>query len=144
MLCLELRIKLKGNQYLTLVSVYAPTQTNDDCIKEQFYDDLDKVIRDVPTKNKLVIMGDFNARVGSNSTNWKGVLGPHGVGKESLNGILLLAKCAQHQLAITGTLFRQKDKYKATGNTRDQNTGTSWTTFLCGKAIFRMCIPLAS
>ena len=42
---------------------------NDDCIKEQFYNDLDKVIRDVPIKDKLVIMGDFNARVGSNSTN---------------------------------------------------------------------------
>ena len=59
-------------------------------------------------------MGDLNARVGSNSTNWKGVLGPQGVGKENSNGILLLAKCAQHQLAITGTLFRQKDKYKTT------------------------------
>ena len=66
---MTLRIKLKGNQYLTLVSVYAPTQTNHDSIKEQFYEDLDKVIPDVPTKDKLVIVGDFNARVGSNSTN---------------------------------------------------------------------------
>ena len=31
---MTLRIKLKGNQYLSLVSVYAPTQTNDDSIKE--------------------------------------------------------------------------------------------------------------
>ena len=41
---MTLRMKLKGNQYLTLVSVHAPTQTNDDRIKEQFYEDLDKVI----------------------------------------------------------------------------------------------------
>ena len=39
---MTLRIKLKGNQYLTLVSVYAPTQTNDDSIKEQFSEDLDR------------------------------------------------------------------------------------------------------
>ena len=63
---MTLRIKLKVNQYLTQESVYAPTQTNDDSIKEQFYEDLDKVIRDVPTKDKLVIVGDFNARVRSN------------------------------------------------------------------------------
>ena len=50
----------------------------------------------------------------SNASNWKGVLGLHGVGKENSNGVLLLYKCAQHQLTITGTLFRQKDKYKTT------------------------------
>ena len=95
---MTLRIKLKENQHLTLVSVYAPTKTNDDSIKEQLYmyEDLDKVIRDVPTNDKLVIVGDSNARVESNSTNWKGVLSPHGVEKENSNGMLLLDKCAQH------------------------------------------------
>ena len=39
-----LRIKLKGNQHLTFVGVYAPTLTNDELIKEQFYEELDKVI----------------------------------------------------------------------------------------------------
>jgi len=37
-------IKLNWNQHLTFVSVYAPTLTNDDIIKEQFCDELDKVI----------------------------------------------------------------------------------------------------
>jgi len=109
-----LRIRLKGNQHLTFISVYAPTLTNDELIKEQFYEELDKVIRDTPANDKLLVVGDFNARVRSNASNWKGVLGLHGAGKENSNGVLLLSKCAQHQLAITGTLFRQKDKYKTT------------------------------
>ena len=109
-----LRIRLKGNQHLTFISVYAPTLTNDELIKEQFYEELDKVIRDTPANDKLLVVGDFNACVGSNAPNWKGVLGLHGVGKENSNGGLLLSKCAQHQLAITGTLFRQKEKYKTT------------------------------
>ena len=111
---MTLRIKLNGNQHLTFVSVYAPTLTNDDTIKEQFYEELDKVIRNTLANDKLLFVGDFNARVGSNASNWKGVLGLHGVGKDNSNGILLLSKCSQHQLTITGTLFRQKDKYKTT------------------------------
>ena len=106
-------MKLKGNQHLTFVSVYAPL-TNDELIKKQFYEELDKVIRDTPANDKLLVVGDFNARVRSNASNWKGVLGLHRVGKENSNGVLLLSKCAQHQLAITGTLFRQKDKCLAT------------------------------
>ena len=65
---MTLRIKIKGNQYLTFVSVYAPTLTNDELIKEQFYEELDKVIRDTPAYNKLLVVGDFNARVGSNAS----------------------------------------------------------------------------
>ena len=98
----------------TFVSVYAPTLTNDDIVKEQFYEELDKVIRNTSASDKHLVVGDFNARVRSNASNWKGVFGLHGVGKENSNGVLLLSKCAQHQLAITGTLFRQKDKYKTT------------------------------
>ena len=41
---MTLRVRLKGNQHLTFVSVYAPTFTNDDIIEEQFYEELDKVI----------------------------------------------------------------------------------------------------
>ena len=68
-------IKLKGNQYLIFVSVYAPTLTNDDISIEQFYERLDSVIRDAPAIDMLLFVGNFNARVGSNASNWKGVLG---------------------------------------------------------------------
>ena len=84
---ITLRIMLKGNQHVTFVSVYAPTFTNDELIKEQFYEELDKVIRD-KTNDKLLIVGDFNARVGSNASNWKDILGLLGVGKENSNGFM--------------------------------------------------------
>ena len=65
---MTMRIRLKGNQHLTFVSVYAPTLTNDDIIKEQSYKELDKVIPDTPANDKLLVVGDFNARVGSNAS----------------------------------------------------------------------------
>ena len=56
----------------------------------------------------------LNARVGTDSGQWRGVIGKHGVGKMNSNGPLLLSKCAEHELVITSTVFRQASKYKNT------------------------------
>ena len=53
---MTLRIRLKGNQHLTFVSVHAPTLANDDIVKEKFYEELDKVIRNTPAIDKLLVV----------------------------------------------------------------------------------------
>lgn len=40
---------------------------------------------------------------------WENVIGKEGVGNGNSNGIQLLTKCAEHQLVIRNTLFRQKN-----------------------------------
>ena len=52
-----------GKKFATIVSAYAPTMTNPDKTKDRFYEDLDAVISAVPASDKLIILGDFNARV---------------------------------------------------------------------------------
>ena len=59
-------------------------------------------------------MGDLNARVGKDQASWKRILGSQGVGNMNSNGLLLLSKCAEHELCITNTVFRQADKFKTT------------------------------
>ncbi len=109
-----IRLKLSETSYVTIISAYAPTMTYPDADKEAFYEELDRLILEVPHKDKLIVLGDFNARVGRDNDPWKHTLGCHGIGKINSNGLLLLSKCHQHNLAITNTMFQLPNKLKAT------------------------------
>ena len=111
---MTLRIPISNKRFATIISAYAPTLMSAEEIREQFYADLDTLLRATPATDKLFLLGDFNARVGRDHQQWRGVMGKHGVGKMNSNGLLLLSKCAEHDLLITNTTFRQDDKYKTT------------------------------
>jgi len=80
--------------------------------KDEFYGQLDRVLSSVPYHHKLILMGDFKARVGRDSEAWEKILGKHGLGNENSNGTRLLSLCPVHQLSITNTLFQQKNRRK--------------------------------
>ena len=56
-----LRLPLSGKRHATI----EPTMTNPDEVKDKFCDDLDSVISATPRTDKLILLGDFNARVGT-------------------------------------------------------------------------------
>ena len=111
---MTLWLPLSGKRHATIVNAYAPTVTNPDEVKDKFYDDLDSVISAAPRNDKLILLGDFNARVGTDHQTWEGVNGTEGVGKCNSNGLLLLRKCAEHELLITNTVFRLPTRRKTT------------------------------
>ena len=53
-----------SQQYVSIISVYAPTHRAPADVKEKLYDDLQAVISSVPSSDVLLVMEDFNARVG--------------------------------------------------------------------------------
>ena len=111
-----LRLKISEKRYATIISAYAPTMTNEEFVKEKLYADLDNILRQTPKEDKLIFLGDFNARVGANSTYWSRTIGKYVVGKCNSNGLLstqmvyyqwlLLSKCKEHELVITNTMFQ--------------------------------------
>ena len=109
---MTLRLPLSGNKHATIVSAYAPTMTNPDEVKDKFYNDLDDVISATPRTDKIILLGDFNARFGTDHHTWEGVISREGVGKCNSNGLLLLRKCAEHDLLITNTVFRLPNRNK--------------------------------
>ena len=94
---------------LSIISAYAPTLAQSEEVKDNFYGALSDAIDRVPHANKLLLMGDFNARVGTDHASWENTLGSHGVGNVNSNGTRLLSLCAQNELCITNTFFQQAD-----------------------------------
>ncbi|BHF84221.1 hypothetical protein SprV_0902737100 [Sparganum proliferum] len=111
---MSLRLPLWGGKFATIISVYAPPMTSSDAAKDTFYEDLHAILATVSKADKLVFLGDFNARVGTDHTAWRGVLGPHSLRGSNDNGLLLLRTCAEHRLILTNAFFCLPEREKAT------------------------------
>ena len=68
-------LPLHDKQYVTLISVYAPTLQADSVERDRFYTNLQCLPKNIPANDKIFIPGDFNIRVGWDAVAWKGVLG---------------------------------------------------------------------
>ena len=65
----------------SLVSVYPPILPATPDVEDEFYENLATTILTIPSSERLVILGDFNARVGADNDSWPSCLGPFGVRK---------------------------------------------------------------
>ena len=88
--------------------------TNPDENKEAFYNQLASVLSGIHRTDNLLLIGDFNARIGRENDEWPLVMGKHGIGRCNSNGVLLLALCSEFELIVTNTMFKQKGERKIT------------------------------
>ena len=102
---MTLQPPLSDKKQSTVISAYTPTMTSPKEVKEKFYDDLNTLNKSMPRCDKLILLCDFNARVGTDYKTWSNVIGKNGVDKCNSNGLLILQSCAKHGLLITNTLF---------------------------------------
>ena len=88
---------------ITVIRVYAPTSNAEEA--ERFYEDLQELLELTPQKDVLFIIGDWNAKVGSQET--PGVRGRFGLGMQNEVGQRLIGFCQENALVIANTLFQQ-------------------------------------
>ena len=76
---------------ITIIQVYAPTSNTEEAEVEQFYEDLQDFLELTPKKDILLIIGDWNAKVGSQET--PGITGKFGLGMWNEAGQRLIEFC---------------------------------------------------
>ena len=103
------------------IQVYAPTSNSEEAEVEQFYEDLQDLLELTPKKDGLFIIGDWNAKVGSQET--PGVTGKFGLGKQKEAGQRLIEFCQENALVIANTLFQQHKRRLYTWTSSD---GQHW------------------
>ena len=90
---------------IIVIQVYAPTSNTEEAEVEQFYEDLQDLLELTPKKDVLFIIGDWNAKVGSQET--PGVTGKFGLGVQNEAEKWLIEFCQENPLVIANTLFQQ-------------------------------------
>ena len=89
----------------TVIQVYAPTSNAEEAEAERLYEDLQDLLELTPKKDVLFVIGDWNAKVGSQET--PGVTGKFGLGIWNEAGHRILEFCQENALVIANTLFQQ-------------------------------------
>ena len=90
---------------IMVIQVYVLTSNIEEAEVEWFYEDLQDLLELTPPKYVLFIIGDWNAKVGSEET--PGVTGKFGLGVQNEAGQKLIEFCQENILVIANTLFQQ-------------------------------------
>ena len=113
----------------TVIQVYAPTSNTEEAEVEQFYEDLQDFLELTPKEDVLFIIGDWNAKVGSQET--PGVTGKFGLGVQNEAGQSLIEFCQENALVIEKTLFQQHKRRLYTWTSLDGRHRSQIDYILC-------------
>ena len=99
-------VRFQGKPFnITVIQIYAPTSNTEEAEVERFYEDLQDLLELTPPKDVLFIIGDWNAKVGSQEI--PGVTGKFGLGVLNEAGQRLTEFYQENALVIANTLFQQ-------------------------------------
>ena len=98
-------VRFQGKPFnIMVIQVYAKASNAEEAEVEQFYEDLHDLLDLTPRKDVLFIIGDRNAKVGSQET--PRVTGKFGLGVQNEAGQRLIKFCQENALVIANTLFQ--------------------------------------
>ena len=111
-------VRLQGKPFnIRVIQIYAPTSKAEETEVKRFYEDLQDLLELTPKKDVLFIIGDWNAKVGSQETS--GVTGKFGLGVWNEAEQRLIEFCQENALVIANTLFQQHKRILYTWTSPD-------------------------
>ena len=110
---------------------YTPTSNTEEAEVEWFYEDLQDLLELTPPKDILFIIGDWNAKVGSQET--LGVTGKFGLGVQNEAGQRLIQFFQENALVIANTLFQKHKRRLYTWTSLDGHTEIRLIIFFAAK-----------
>ena len=125
-------VRFQGKPFnITVIQAYTPTSKAEEAEVEWFYEDLQDLLGLIPKKDVLFIIGDWNAKVGSQET--PGITGKFGLGIRNEAGQRLIEFCQENAVVIANTLFQQHKRRLYTWTSPDINTETRLIIFFAAK-----------
>ena len=98
-------VRFQGKPFnITVIQVYAPSSNAEEAEVERIYEDLQDLLELTPKKDVLFIIGNWNAKVGSQET--PGVTGKFGLGVQNEAGQRLIEFCQENTLVHTSNLYK--------------------------------------
>ena len=116
---------------ITVIQVYALSSNAEEAEVEWFYEDLQDLLELTPPKDVLFIVGDWNAKVGSQEI--PGVTGKFGVGVQNEARQRLIEFCQENTLVIANTLFQQHKRRLYTWTSPDGQQRNQIDYILCSQ-----------
>ena len=114
---------------IRVIQAYAPTSNTEEA--EWFYEDLQDLLEITPKKDVPFIIGEWNAKVGSQET--PGVTGKFGLGVQNEVGQRLIEFCQENSLVIANTVFQQHKRRLYTWTSPDGQHRNQAVYILCGQ-----------
>ena len=111
-------LKINTNYSVKIVQVYAPTTAHEDEEVEELYDELADIM-DNKTTHYTIVMGDFNAKIGSRNQGEENVMGKFGFGTRNERGQRLIEFALRSKLFIANSKFKKNINRKWTWRNPD-------------------------
>ena len=125
-------VRFQGKPFnIMVIQVYAPTSNTEEAETKWFCEDLQDLLELTPKKDVLFIIGDWNAKVGSQET--PGITGKSGLGVQNEAGQRLIEFCQENPLVIADTLFQQHKRSLYTWTSPDGQHQNQIDYILCSQ-----------
>ncbi|KAK3550515.1 hypothetical protein QTP70_000068 [Hemibagrus guttatus] len=118
---MSLKLEIEGVM-LNVVSGYAPQVGCELEEKERFWSELDEVMENIPTGERVVIGADFNGHVGEGNRGDEEVMGKFGVKERNLEGQMVVDFAKRMDMGVVNTYFQKREEHRVTYKSGGRST----------------------